>query len=331
MSETDQKTIKASESPAICSPADVIAADEQCHTRTESDRRLPAETESTAMPKIRKVSVASLEKQISEIASALQNQNRAIGSLAAGLSELQVSVAQSVAETVAQHLPVAVHSEVSIESDDSPMQPDADAWSDIKNAMLDTYVEAENPDRTPGRLPDTEESVDSVKEATADTSDAEREAAEAADEELDTLLARIPALGIGEEIADDKLREAIADRDQFIRLLTAQLQRNATRPMSADQLRQLKDQIPEDLRERVEESLNTLDRQVRLGELELSLERARISRQITTLEQTRERLESAARLFGTTLNDDGTLAGEAQIPQKGTRGRRWLGAMGFGN
>ncbi len=45
-----------------------------------------------------------------------------------------------------------------------------------------------------------------------------------------------------------------------------------------------------------------MDEQLRLGELELSLERARIARQLTQLEQTRQVIERNARQLGFTVN-----------------------------
>lgn len=271
-----------------------------------------------------------LEDRIEQIASALENQHQTINSLVSGLTQFRSSIVESVAEALAGQTPAepsAVDTEECCVADEEKSEEQPDVWQKIRNETLDAYAADETPQSAaPGIR--AEVSTNAEPEA---ASPSENGADQNSVADLDAVLARIPALGIGTEIPDDRLRDAIDDRDQLIRLLTVQLHRKSVPLLSPDQLRQLEDGVPDDLRERIEEALAHLDRQVRLGELELSLERARIGRQVTTLEATREKLKAAARSFGLTLNDDGTLDGEAKVPQKGSRGRRWLGVMGFGN
>ena len=148
-------------------------------------------------------------------------------------------------------------------------------------------------------------------------------------EPAEGILPELPALVPADDIDDCDLREAMVERDRIIGLLARHLRDRSTRSLSPDDLVALRDSAPESLAEAIDEGLSVLDRQVRVGELEMSLERARVARQVSTLEATRERLDHAARQFGMRLLEDGTLDGELKVPEEGSRGRRWLNALGF--
>ena len=90
-------------------------------------------------------------------------------------------------------------------------------------------------------------------------------------------------------------------------------------------------QMPEEFSSRVNHTLQRMDEQIRLGELELSLERARISRQASQLESLKHHIERNARQLGWTINPDGSIAAETGSTPKGTGSRRWLGKLGFGD
>ena len=133
---------------------------------------------------------------------------------------------------------------------------------------------------------------------------------------------------------EDELRNALLYQERVIASLVGQLQKKfrSRQTLNAVQLKELKDSLPEETAARVEQSLKALDQQVRLGELELSLERARVSRQLSHLEETRHKLEANARVLGFTISADGQIEGRSgTAAQTGSKGRRWLGVMGFGN
>ena len=136
------------------------------------------------------------------------------------------------------------------------------------------------------------------------------------------------------EMNEEQLRSALLDQERVISILVGQLQRKfrSRQTLNAVQLRELKSSLPDETAVRIDQSLKALDQQVRLGELELSLERARVSRQLSHLEETRCKLESNAKTLGFTIGADGRIEGRVDAAvQGGTKGRRWLGVLGFGN
>ncbi len=132
-------------------------------------------------------------------------------------------------------------------------------------------------------------------------------------------------------VEDAALREALIARDELIRQLASRL-RNVTGPketLSTEQLRDMAAECPEELRRRVENSLDCLDEQLRLTEMELSLERARLSRQAVQLETSQALLRHTARQMGLSLEEDGTLQRPSESDTTGS-GRRWIRVLGFG-
>ncbi|MCH2200954.1 MAG: hypothetical protein MK102_03215 [Fuerstiella sp.] len=69
---------------------------------------------------------------------------------------------------------------------------------------------------------------------------------------------------------------------------------------------------------------------MRLTELELSLERACLTRQLTAMEDTRCIVENTARRLGYTVNSDGALEGAPEPVDMRRSERRWLRVPGFG-
>ena len=134
-------------------------------------------------------------------------------------------------------------------------------------------------------------------------------------------------------VSHDELREAFREREIFISNLIARFRRqqeNATGKLSLEQLRTLVTDLPEELASQVRHTLKQMDDLFRMGELELSLERARIARQISQLEHSRLMIERNARQLGLNLNPDGSLATPANQPCRNSSSRRWLGKLGFG-
>ena len=194
-------------------------------------------------------------------------------------------------------------------------------WADIRQAFLEQHGSQEPAPK--------QETTDAAPQLAAAVTAEEDDSAE-----LDQLLARLPEAVDCHCTDVEKLQSGIVDRDRTISVLARRLQkRNRQRQtLSPEQLSEIVSGLPEDLANRVTESLELVTQQVRLGELELSLERARVSRQLSKLEDTKNRLESNARLLGLTIAEDGTLEGKTeQLMQQGSKGRRWLGVLGFGN
>lgn len=136
-----------------------------------------------------------------------------------------------------------------------------------------------------------------------------------------------------DNLTHDQLRDAFLAREAFISTLVARLRRQqeqAISMLSAEQLRGVADSLPEELQKQVRATLKQMDDLARLGELELSLERARIARQVNQLQHTRQILESNARQLGLALNPDGTIASPAHAVTRNSSSRRWLGKLGFG-
>jgi hypothetical protein len=134
------------------------------------------------------------------------------------------------------------------------------------------------------------------------------------------------------KLSDEQLREEFYKRELLISALSSRLRRqcgNQSDMLSADQLRKMTDTQPEELAKAIRYTLMRMDEQLRLGELEMSLERARLSRQLTQLEHTKLILERNARQMGLTINPDGTISGTTGNQGKGSSSRRWLGKLGF--
>ena len=143
----------------------------------------------------------------------------------------------------------------------------------------------------------------------------------------------IPHIVDPESLSEHELREAFRQREAFISSLIARVRRqqeSSTGQLSQEQLRTLIVDLPEELAVQVRHTLKQMEDLARMGELELSLERARIARQVNQLEHSKQLIERNARQLGLSLNADGTLTNNANVPGKGTSSRRWLGKLGFG-
>lgn len=136
-----------------------------------------------------------------------------------------------------------------------------------------------------------------------------------------------------EAASDQELRDAFREREAFITTLIARIRRqqeSATGQLSAEQLRTLAEELPEELAEQVRHTLKQMDDLARMGELELSLERARIARQVNQLAHSRQLLERNARQMGMIVNADGSIVHGPNQAGRGSGSRRWLGKLGFG-
>lgn len=150
--------------------------------------------------------------------------------------------------------------------------------------------------------------------------------------EQDPTLEVPPAIDV-DNLSIEELRDAFREREAFLSTLIARIRRqqeSAQSMLTKDQLREMATQLPEELESQVRQTLKQMEDLARMGELELSLERARVARQVNQLEHTKQILEHNARQLGMTLNPDGSIAVNKNPINRNSSSRRWLGKLGFG-
>ena len=146
-------------------------------------------------------------------------------------------------------------------------------------------------------------------------------------------LLQVPKSVNPDELSDAELREVFCEREEFITTLIGRLRQShqqSSGHLPAEKLKAMEEFLPEDLAAQVMQTLQQLDELARIGELELSLERARLSRQVSKLEESRQLLEHHARQLGLTLTNDGTVSSPPKSANRGSSSRRWLSKLGFG-
>ncbi len=196
------------------------------------------------------------------------------------------------------------------------------SWEQIKSEMM-----------TKGELTESSSTVKSQKPATALPEVAQLTSDRHFRLPEQDLSLEIPRAIDPETVSDQELRDAFREREAFITTLIARIRRqqeSATGQLSAEQLRSLAEELPEELAEQVRHTLKQMDDLARMGELELSLERARIARQVNQLAHSRQLLERNARQLGMIVNADGTIVHGPNQAGRGSGSRRWLGKLGFG-
>ena len=196
------------------------------------------------------------------------------------------------------------------------------SWEQIKNEMMNKgeLTESSSPSKP-------QKAVTALPEVAQLTSDRHFRLPE------QDLSLEIPKAIDPEAVSDQELRDAFREREAFITTLIARIRRqqeSATGQLSADQLRTLAEELPEELAEQVRHTLKQMDDLARMGELELSLERARIARQVNQLAHSRQLLERNARQLGMIVNADGSIVHGPNQAGRGSGSRRWLGKLGFG-
>lgn len=203
----------------------------------------------------------------------------------------------------------------------TPTNPPAQSWEEIRKAFLQDDSNENNAKKS---APSTEARPTAASPASLraitpppDTPDEPLEIPEPFDPDL---------------IADPKIKECLLARDRLISSLIARLRRGDfnMEMLTTEQLRDMSSQLPDELVTRVNHTLRRMDEHLRLGELELSLERARMSRMNTQIQATRQQLEHNARQLGWTINPDGSLSTASGTPGRTGHSRRWLGKLGFG-
>ena len=196
------------------------------------------------------------------------------------------------------------------------------SWEQIKSEMM-----------TKGELTESSTAVKPQKPATALPEVAQLTSDRHFRLPEQDLSLEIPKAIDPETVSDQELRDAFREREAFITTLIARIRRqqeSATGQLSAEQLRSLVEELPDELAEQVRHTLKQMDDLARMGELELSLERARIARQVNQLAHSRQLLERNARQMGMIVNADGTIVHGPNQAGRGSGSRRWLGKLGFG-
>lgn len=256
-----------------------------------------------------------------QIAETVNSQSLAISEVAAAIKDLQASLVSAVTDAVAgQRIDRETDEEPEIQDavadSDSENQPlPAAAWDDIRNAFLASHGEEVAADN------DVSANVTPIPERPQQTEEPEAE------------LPTFTIISDPHSLNEDELRTAVIDQERTISTLVRRLQKKsrAAQSMTQEQLEEFASALPEQLQKEVTDTLQALNNQHRYAELELSLERARVSRQASQLEVTRERLDARARAMGIEITEAGTIAAGDGKSQRGSKARNWLGAMGFGN
>lgn len=146
------------------------------------------------------------------------------------------------------------------------------------------------------------------------------------------LALEIPEFLDTKNMTEAELRDTLHSREKLLSMMIGRLRRHNQHHgeyLTTEQLRELSVDSPPELAARINHALQRLDEQIRLGELELSLERARVARQAAQLDRSRQQIERSAVQLGWTLNEDGTLSQNTSAAGKSNPPRRWLGKLGF--
>ena len=114
---------------------------------------------------------------------------------------------------------------------------------------------------------------------------------------------------------EDDLRSAIDERDSYITYLLRKLRMAETAVQYSGNWSELEN-VPDELRTRLEEYEARLEESLRRAEIETSMERARLGREANRLELWEEQLNKKAAQLGMSKNEDAAADGEALTPQK---------------
>lgn len=162
---------------------------------------------------------------------------------------------------------------------------------------------------------------------------ASRAAINKANSSVPASILEVPSVVDPDSLTDAELRQVFVTREEFILTLISRLRQShqqSSGHLPAEKLKGMSEHLPASLEAQVMQTLQQHDDLARIGELELSLERARLSRQLSKLEESRQLLERYARQLGFTLTDDGIVSNPQKPVNNGSNSRRWLSKLGFG-
>ena len=126
-----------------------------------------------------------------------------------------------------------------------------------------------------------------------------------------------------ESITVEGLKRACADRDTYIVQITrwVRTRRSVTVPQNWDEIQG----VPEELHRQVGHLASRLEEQVRLAEVEMSLERARMSREKSQLQADRAVMEKHLKRLGITSLDE---LEDIAVSSSSSGDRRWMRFLG---
>lgn len=298
-SPPDQQVVSSPEESQISEQLILARLDDLC-TRLELLQPQPAEstTDSEALGQLTTTAETALR--------AVQEQQQEIQRVSSQMGRIEDLVAELQPQN---HASTASHAEEIAAAETSEISGDSvQSWEQIKSGFL---------------APEDEEPAEQNDEVSASSDDDTFTPADL----------NFPLFSDSDirEMNEDELRDLILERERLVAVLARRVRRKERQRLTItpQQLRDCAEDLPEEFASKIRATLSTLDEQARLGELELSLERARISRQLCQLEDTRAVLESNARSLGLEINQNGELVGEVATLTKGSKNRKWLGALGF--
>lgn len=194
------------------------------------------------------------------------------------------------------------------------------AWESMKAEML-----GQSPDDTPNDAPQPEPTDSSIG-AVAESIGAVAEQYEEIEEfEADPTIAP-PPIDVSAASLEE-LQQAVDLRDEYVSHLLRQLRvvhGKRTPQVDWDSLQN----VPENLESALKNVQKRLDEQLRIAEVELSLERARLGREQSRLNQLSAQVEKNMRRFGMQSGDDAD-QGEGQDGADPAKGHRWLTMLGL--
>lgn len=199
----------------------------------------------------------------------------------------------------------------------------------VKKAPARSWAEIRDELMVGGGVEDTPDEADPRE---SDRTREELHIAETVTAEKECRLEIPRAVDVG-ALNEQELHAAFYEREAFIVTLIGRLRhqhQKSSGHLPAEQLKSMAGHLPDDLALQVLQTLEQLNELARIGELELSLERASLSRQVSQLNDSRQVIEHNARQLGLTLAEDGTLSNPHKQTMRSSGSRRWLSKLGFG-
>lgn len=128
----------------------------------------------------------------------------------------------------------------------------------------------------------------------------------------------------------ETLQKAVEERDEYITYLLKRLrsgQGSATPAIDWEAI----SNAPDELQSRLKELEGQLEEKLRIAEVELSLERARLGREEAKLRHLNEQVQKNLKRLGSTPGDGGGARSDSFAGDDDRKERRWLRMLGLGN
>lgn len=253
-----------------------------------------------------------IETQITELRDLVASGNTAPTSYNAFASTPTVA-----AKRPADPPPKVVSSGTSVFSDILAADPRKVGWEAIKAAMMDSAGTNAPAASSPAPAPATPREVQAPLSSEVESVVTERSAPDPLPE---------PPPAVDFEIADQAmLIDAIRSRDEFISTLLRRLSSPDANTEFPDW--EKLNYVPEDLHRELLGLRDRLQEKLRVAEVDLSLQRAKLAREEAKLAIKAEHLARQMRQLGVTPDDPGSQVGGTRAINEGsnaTQGRRWL-------